>query len=898
MLSFRTIILEMPHIGFYQTKFLIPSVPSQTILRQRLIEKINQGIKRKVVLVSAPAGFGKTTLVSQWIAQADMPVAWITLDPDDNNLGRFYLLMISALQQLVFPNEAPATESEQLRDIEQVEATWINLINRIALQPQNIAIVLDDFHRIDSKPILENLCHFITYLPPRLHLFIISRTTPDISLECLRARRQVVEITLDDLRFNESEIADFYRCTCQVILNKQDIEIIHRRTEGWVTCLHLIVNSIQNRSPQEIHAFIEHLAASHRDVWDYLFEEVFYQQPAYVREFMLQTSILRNLNASLCDEVVQRSDSRMILNILERSHLLIPLDDQRRWYRYPAIMTEFLYTLLEREVGLPETFTLHRRACDWFERIGAMADAVNHAYAALDIDRSLVLLNKMRENVRVEDHFIWQFNFLKLPDEVLEQYPEVCYAGALTSMLSRDLESIQRPLEIAERAWEVDGNQEMLARVFHIKALVARYRDDIEEAILLSQKTLDNAAAEDTLTRANAKFVMGMALFQKGQAASVVPMLKEAEATIREIGDYYTADLVLASLARVFMFMGKLREAETLYLQIAASTDAKLYDQVRSAHIFLGNIYLEKDQLRLAENHLWKGIEKGDKFSTERYTGLGYAILAMVYLIDGQSARAHDLIRMGLSTALGSGRSSVIAYVKAIQARMALKQMDLDLADRWFDEIGGLPDAPPVLYNLYYYQCTTAIRLWIAHAQYRHTLDQLERASELIQSLMLNAKDEGKTKDLVELLVLEALIAALQGDTQRALQTINQAIELAQPEYYVRTFADEGALMANLLTQALQAGWHTEYVQYLLERIWRPRERAIPSTPKPGGKLLSQREIEIIKAIADGLSTREIVQTFILSPHTVRTHIKNIFEKLEVHSRVQAVEAARKRKLI
>lgn len=881
-----------------QTKFLIPRIPPEIVIRQRLLEKLNLGIEQKLVLVSAPAGYGKTTLVAQWLSQIDVRTSWVSLDAEDNNLSRFSHLLALALKQLILPDKKRNRQFEWPQQPELAEAGWVDLINELVPQTQDSVLVLDDFHNIDSRPVLDTLFHLIDRLPPNLHIVMVSRTLPEVALQCLRVRRQVTEIGVEELRFNRSEIATFYDA-CEISLSTNEIELMYQRTEGWVACLQLAALSMRDRSAEEVHAFIEHFAGSHRHVWDYLFEEIYYQQPAYVREFMLQTSILRQLNDSLCDEVTQRDDSRLIIDRLERAHLLTPLYQQQRWYRYSTIISEFLYKLLQQTAGLPSTYALHERACDWYERVGAMADAVNHAFASQNEMRAGRLLNKMQENVKVEEHFTWQSRFLELPDEVLYQYPEVCYRSAVTAVLSRDLETYERPLRIAERVWEAENYRPGLGKVYQLQAMVKRYRDEHEEAIQFGEKALAYLPPEEAHARASALFVLSMAYFFNGEAASVEPMLIEAETTFRVEGDPYTANLVLASLARVYLIMGRLEESEALYRQISESTDAKLYDQVRTAHFYLGRIYLERNQLEMAETEILKGLKEEPCYSSERHTPGGHIFLARVYEAYGDVEKAQEHLARGLSVAQRTKRQINIDFVKAAQARLAIRQNELEPAGQWYEEVKGYLPATSHIEYKHYFAYATLIRLWIAQALHDQNFDKLQRAEDLAERLLEAAQENGRGKDVIDFLILTALAYHLKGTYDRALDSIDQALTLAQPEGFVRVFVDEGPPMAALLTYALQNGLHIDYIKQLLAEFPQPAETVsmIAGLMEPED-VLTPRQTEILAAIASGLSTQQIVEALVISPHTARTHIKNIFERLEVHNRVQAVEVARERNLI
>jgi LuxR family transcriptional regulator, maltose regulon positive regulatory protein len=888
----------MPERGILQTKFLIPPVQVDAVARPRLIEKINQGTQKKLMLVYAPAGYGKSTLLAQWAAQSQLPVLWLNLDPEDNSQFRLQGLVLRAMAKS-YPLDVIEQSLESLKTQPLSSQDSFETFNEILASIQSdFVFVLDDYQLIDDPAIHQVVQFWLEHVPPHVHLLISSRTIPPLHIQSLRAKRQVAEIHPDDLRFNRDEIQAFFNRVCELCLSDDEIVEIEKRTEGWAACLQLAALSIEGLDLEATHQYISAFTGSNRHVWDYLMEEVYARLSEETRTFLEKTSILRQLNASACDAVTQRSDSKEMLTHLERANLVVPVDDQRRWYRFPSLIADFLFRLLQEEVGLAGIQELHRRASEWYERAGILTYAVNHALASLDMPRSMVLLNKIQDNVDLAEMFDWKSKFLELPDEVLSAFPDMCLNCAWSAILGRDLVSYERPLRIAERAWEASGNQRKLGEVFQARALISRYRGDVVQAIQLAEHSLQMLPEDEKGVRARSMFTLAMSHFELGRVDIAEPMLAQARIFMHEAGDDYTEGMMTASLARIWWLRGELRRAETAFKQVVQWTDRKLYDQVLSGNIFLGAIYYEWNRLDLAEKHLLKGLEDESKIRLGRYSPYGFIKLASVYWEGGDRAEAAEALGKALSAATGLKSQADIRRVKAHQARLALRDGNLATAQLCMDDIPGLNQEVLLDYRCYY-EWMTLTRLWISQGKVQRQPQKIQAAIEMLEVLLGEAKTHLRARDTIEILGLQAVAHWHLGDRQRALGEIDAALTQAQSERFVRVFLDENEPMAELLSWALTNDIQPRYASLLLSEYHLRFEEA-PPTPAPQHSpgQLSPRELEILQAIARGMSTQAIAEQLFISSFTVRTHIKKIFEKLGAHSRMQAVELARLRRLI
>jgi len=641
----------VPDRAFLQTKYIIPPVPREAVLRPRLIDKINEGIQKKLVFIYSPPGYGKSTLLAQWAAQTHLPVAWLNLDADDNNQARFLEFLYNALIRL-FPEyeteQYLKSSQNQPLSSEEVIGIFDQLFSFIE---KDFVLVLDDFQAIETPSIFKTLQYSLERQPPRIHLLISSRTIPPLSINNLRVKRQVTEIHLDDLRFNRDEIKAFFNRTCERCLTETEIAEIEKRTEGWAACLQLAALSLAGLSLEQTHQYISAFTGSNRYVWEYLIEEVYSHFPLEIQDFLKKTSILRRLNVSLCNEVMQGQASREILLQLERSNLLIPLDEKRRWYRYPSMIADFLFGLLEDEVGLAGIQQLHQRASRWFEHMGSLADAVNHALAAQDLERTVILLNKINERLNLHEYFTWPKNFLDLPDEVLLTQPAACIDCAWSLVLTNDLKSVERPLQIAERAWRASDDWVGLGRAAGLRAFISRLNGDTSEAIRLGELSLHYLPKENSSFRNVSMLILGSSYMDAGRAGEAEQLLAQAAQKLQATGDLYTAGMATASLARTLIWRGQLSNAEKIYQQVVHFTDPKLHDQMEAGHIFLGTIYYEWNQLDLAEEYLRKEL-RGAQGDVRRYAPLGYITLASLHFEQGEHHKAAAALGQALSAAI------------------------------------------------------------------------------------------------------------------------------------------------------------------------------------------------------------------------------------------------------
>ena len=921
-----------------KTKLYIPPTRRELVPRSRLVERLEAGLDRKLTLISAPAGFGKTTLLSECAAHCRLPVSWLSLDERDNSPTQFWSYVIAALQTLYDGVGTTVLEALQMPQALPSETMLGQLINEIAdLRP--LALILDDLHVITNPQIHEQLIFLVEHAPAQMHLVVSSRADPPWPLARWRARGQVVELRTDDLRFSTAETAAFLNEAMELDLSLEDVAALGARTEGWIAGLQLAALSMQG---QDAVSFVRAFSGSHRYILDYLVEEVLDRQPPDIQAFLLQTSILERLTASLCDAVrfgcdetpsissgsavrfgddeapsissgtavrldsdeapsrARAGDSQAILEQLEQANLfLIPLDDERRWYRYHRLFADLLRSRLEKDDG-ERVSALHRRASAWCEGQGLISEAVGHALAAGEVER--VARMAKQNALATMDH--GQLTTLvglldALPDEVVSSRPWLCVAHAWALMFAGQLDAVELRLESAETTLDRFGDatraegpalstgegRHLAGHIAAIRAYVATLRGDMSNAAELTREALEQLPEEDLAVRGLAAGLLGSALRWSGDLVEATQALARAMAITQVTGDSHTAVEALCSLAAVQLAQGQLRKT------VATCRDALLLADehlkrggqrlpiAASGFNLMSQVLREWNDLAGAIRQARKGIELSEQWGWPEGVALGYRRLARALQAVGNADGAHEAIQKAKQAA--SGLSPWFgAHMAAHEARLWLAQGNLTPASHWAQESGLSADDEPSYQSMDEYSALA--RLLMAQGR-------LDEASRLLTRLVEVTEAAGAMGFVIESLVLRALALQAQGKEDEALAALERALALGEPEGYVRTFIDEGSQMGQLLRRAVVQGLTPDYASKLLAAL----EEEAATDPTPLVEPLSPRETEVLRLLTTHLSHAEMAEELVVSVHTVRSHVKSIYSKLHAHSRMEAVERAR-----
>jgi LuxR family maltose regulon positive regulatory protein len=904
------------------------------VSRSRLIKELNAGLPgqsghfaHKLTLISAPAGFGKTTLLSEWTATAGRPVAWLSLDEGDNDPTRFWVYFVAALRTIPSLSETGVGESAlamlQSPQPPSMETVLPALINDIAAVSQHdhdgpsYVLILDDYHEIEAQPIHEGIAFLLDNQPRQLHLVLSTRADPPLPIARLRGRGQLTELRQTDLRFTHDEAAAFLNTCVGLNLSAKDVAALEARTEGWIAGLQMAAVSMRNQ--EDVARFIRAFTGSDRYILDYLVEEVLHREQESVQTFLLQTSILDRLTGPLCDAILvsgveeqQRggdhgtsvpqtpisASGQEILEYLERNNLfVVSLDNERRWYRYHHLFADLLQHRLQQ--AQPDMVPLaHSRACAWYEHNGLIAEAIDHAIAAGDAEWAARLVEQAAESTMLRSEFATLLRWVEaLPQDLLRTRPRLCVYQALAMVFGG------QPLDIAQsclqQAVEADVDGSIAGDVTAFRALMAAYRGEREQSANLAQRALELLPEESLFFRSFVTGFLGLAHLYSGEIEPATRAFKEAVRVSQKTGNLTISVLARCHLAELAMLQGKVDEAEALYEQaVDIATDDRGQPQPIAgvALIGLGRLEAERYNLEAATRHLTEGIELTEKWG-EAGAISGYTGLARVRQSQGDERGALEAVQTAQRLAEKFDAMDVDDIgVGLCEARLWIAQGNIKAVDRWIEErdldrdlnLEMLKEEIRTAHSLYRFSEYATMAL-VRVAQGRPG-----DALSVLRPLLQAAEDAGWVAYCMEVSATEALALQAQGNTAQALAALERALSTAEPGGFVRTFAEKRPGMAELLYQAAAQGIVPEHAGRLLAALPEPEAPDLfQEMPADMVEPLSKREHEVLQLIAEGLSNREIAHKLFLSMSTVKVHTYNIYGKLGVHSRTQAVAKAR-----
>ena len=897
------------------TKITTPRIRSERLRRMRLTSQIDEGAASDLTLICTPAGFGKTTLLGDWVQATSRPVAWLSLDPEDNDPVRFWRYVVAALDR------AGVTVGEDVHSMfispreESSRALATAVINGLEAVDDRLTLILDDYHVIDSPPIHDGLEFFLNNLPPGINLVIATRSDPPLPLARLRAGGRLTELRGKDLRFKPEEVASLLRDVWGLKLPLEAVEALEARTEGWAVGLQLAALSLQGRPDQD--AFLHAFTGTHRYVLDYLSEEVLERQPEQVRRFLLRTSILERLCAPLCDAVTEEFDAWEMLERVERANLfLIPLDDERRWYRFHHLFADLLRARLRRHDpdSIPD---LHRRAAKWCEERGLVDDAVHHHLGANDLPRVAELVERHVEELllRRSERATLDRWLSALPQDVVAPRPRVMIAQSIAAELECRLDQAESLLEAALRApgEPSDAHDPSVGRAASVltnlpaatavmRADLARLRGEAERAGAFAREALSRVAPEDRLLASLARYHVSVADWMMGRLAEAEQGLMEVVEERRIAGERYLAVRAGYDLGWVQQAAGRLGAAARTYqrgLDIITDPGRRLPPEAGLALIGLAEVMRKRGDLDSALEHAVQGVERCRRLVYALPLATGLATLAWVR----QAAGARDLALATMDEAEQTIASPDIVSLHnpapAERARLLLAQGRLKDAVEWTEE-AGLKEDDEVSYSRERDHLVLA-RVLLARAEPDRALGLLDRLDELAES-------QGRTGSLIEIRAVRSMALQASGYHDEALAVLDDTLSQGRSEGYVRVFADEGPPMAALFRSLIGArrrgrrGRISRAQRDHLSRVTRalaPADNAIqPYAVRGLVDPLTERELEVLSKIAEGRRNQEIADELVVTLETVKKHVSHIFEKLGVTNRTEAVNKAREIGLI
>jgi LuxR family transcriptional regulator, maltose regulon positive regulatory protein len=925
------------------TKLAPPRLRTGLVARSELLARLDAGLERKLTLLSAPAGFGKSTLAASWLTtrteeqglrtesvslalspQSSVLVprsAWVALDEGDNDPVRFWRYLLRACQ--AFEPSLGAASLALLRAAQSppYEALLTSFINELAQLNGRFVLVLEDYHAIVAGQIHEALTFLLDHLPPTLHLVLITRADPPLPLARLRARDELCELHADDLRFSLAETQAFFTQSMDLALTPEVLQQLDTRTEGWVAGLRLFALALQGQpTPQAITQAALGFSGGNRRIAEYLVDDVLRAQPAPLQDFLLRTSILERLCADLCDALLDEgrmtddeSDSSLVirpssfvLEEIERANLfLVPLDAQRRWYRYHALFAEAMRDQALRQFGADGMRALYGRASRWYERQGQLADAIEAALHAHDFAAAAALIARMVDSPQRTNELHTLRRWIELlPEQIRNTYPSLCLAYAAALLFTKDRRIpttaalIQPLLEVAEQHWRVAGDRLHLGALLTFRAMVRWWQGDYAQSFADARQAWELLPEQDVEWRGPCLLHLGAEALLAGQADAARELILEAHACCAAAKNVHASLAAMFILADITRRQGELRQAGQLYQSVSAEAGKLEFgaalDDRAGALLGLGSLAYERNDLATAQQQATEALEISRQLCADELLVPAMLLLARVLHARGDIGPAQQQLDQLLALP-ACHRPWFRREALAMQARLALAQGELAAVQRWASTYAQRSDEVPALQQEQ--EALVVARMLIAQGRAKAALPLLDR-------WLTDARANGRTGSLIEILMLTALAYGTQAGLPRAAPVLTEALGLAEAQGYMRLFVDEGPAMANLLLFVRQhARGPAPYVDALLaafpdrrlqnaDRRSQSEQSPISNLQSPMVESLSPQEQRVLQLLAAGLSNPEIAQELIVSVNTVKTQVQSIYRKLNLTSRSQARRAA------
>lgn len=881
-----------------RTKLVPPHLDAALVSRPDVCSRIDTGLTRKLTLIATPAGFGKTTLVAEWVATRHHPVAWVTLDAGDNDAVRFWRYLLSACRTwnpAVGKAALAALRTAQQPLFETLLTSWINELAQLGSRH---VLVVEDYHTITAPEIHATVTFLIEHLPDTVHLILTTRTEPTLPLARLRARNELTELTAEELRFSRAEIATFFQQTLHVVLPPEALTHLEQRTVGWVTGLRLLALALQHPTePSAIEQFLTTFTGGHRHVIAYLVSEVLATQPEPLQAFLLRTSILTRLTGPLCDAITGRDDSAFVLEHLDQTHMFLTLLNSstgHQWYRYHALFAEAMQHYASQRLGAAVIRELHVQASTWYEEQGLLDDAVEEAIAAEQPVRAAALIERIFERERFNElHTLrrWIERLSAFSPSVMRNYPLLCFAYANVLLYTSDRYApttalaVERWAQLAEASWREEGNRPRLGQIAALRASVAFWQGDAPRVFAQAREALELLDEHDVRYRSVTLLYVGQEQLLAGKIDAAQRFMMEAY-TLFEVDQNIHGTLAATMMLGDLCYQGgDLEQATQNYEQVLVKAigGEEMLDDQSYVLYGLSAIAYERDDLETAEQQAMRAIELAKQRHNEATEVQATLVQSRVLHARGQPAHAwHDL--QSLATRLRN--PARLRNVQCSQVQLALAIGDLEFAQRW--QAALTMEDEPVLHRQYEQEQLVIARLHLVEGRPQAALD-------LLDSWRVDAATQGRTRSEIEILVLQALAHAALAAQTRAEQALTRALTLAQPCGLRRIFLDEGESFARLLQAVAPTLTKRSLAAYAatLLHAFTPSPMFAPNTALPLLEPLSPQEQRVLRLIVARRPNAEIARELVVSANTVKTHIKNIYRKLNVSTREEAQAAAR-----
>jgi len=892
------------------TKLYIPPARENIIERSRLAKKLLTGMDRpgSFALLSGTAGFGKTTLLSEFVALYGQPLAWVSLDEGDNDFSQFWTYLIKACQTIRDGAGEAALELLNTQQPLSDETVPTIFINDITTHSKPVVLVLDDYHEIQASAIHNSVLFLLDHLPDNLYVVISTRVDPPWPLARFRARNCLIEIRAHDLRFSIEEATDFLKRTMGLTLSAQDVIALEERTEGWIAGLQLAALSMQGRD--DITAFVKAFTGSHVYVAEYLVEEVLQRQPEEIQTFLLQTSLLKHMNAGLCKAVTGCQDAQTILQDLHRENIfVIPLDHEGEWFRYHHLFADLLNVRLRQSQSIEEIAALQLRAADWYAQNGFIQEAVSHVLAAKDFESAATLVERAAHPLI----FSGQLNLLRswlkaFPKESFRGHPHLIFyqfwVDVLQNKADLSAKAVQEKEEMLKALPSSPENDRLKGELMAVICRAIVFSGRTSEGIRLARQALEYLPVEAVASRARASSAMATAHDLEGRLIEAEPLYQDSVILAVNAGDYRLAAHTLFVKGLAQIHYGKLHEAsgtfqriidlekrEKTHLTGKTKTD-KVFFPAGQGYIGLGLIHLEWNELETAENYLAQGMQLCRQGGLDG-TFIGKLQMSRLRQAEGDLEAAQDEIHLPENAPRMDDFNIAMR-----QIQIGLARRDVDVAWRWTSSLAGMLSnesvpKPPLIF-LEIMEAILA-RVYIAR-------DELEKAVGLLDKLQATAEPDKRLGRLMDVYLLRALAYQKQNKGRsipEAVESMKQALELGEPQGFTLLFLEEGPEIIPLLNAVAESGSTPDrikkFARNLLD-VFKEIGKSAKSQPTIGTDVLVEpltpREMEVLELLALGDSNQTIADKLVITVRTVKKHTGNIYGKLNINSRIQAVTRA------
>ena len=868
-----------------RTKLFIPEPRQNYLLRPKLLELLDGAISRKLTLVAAPPGYGKTTLLSVWIEERNFPAAWLSLDPEDNENTIFIRYLISAMQQI--NPEIGQVSLALLKSTQPFTSALLlsPLLNDLSTIEDDCVLVLDDYHNIENQSVHESMAYLLDHLPPKLHIILASRSDPPLPLSRLRARDQLLEIRQVDLRLSISEAEQFLNGSLGLKLSELQISQLETRTEGWFAGLQFAGLSLNKQ--ENLDAFLESFSGSHRYVIDYLADEVCSTLTEDMQDFLKEIAILNRFTASLCDALTGRQDSELLLNQLEENNLfLIALDEHRKWYRFHPLFLDYLRTLH----GDQPQDRLHSLATNWFMNHLLYTEAVKHAAASRDMELLKTAVTRAARGAFEQGEINSLSSWLNyLPEQELMNNSQLAtYKGMLT-FFSLNPETAVPYLNAARENLPPNPLSSHLGQLMCLQAHIALYQGDLNQSVKLSREALEYLEDDDLFFRNLTLNVLGQILEMKSDVAGAVEIYQQAFRASQNADDQLGSLVIFTNLIFALNELGKHAQALRLCQEFAA--DPKWVSKAGLAisdgvNLPWSLLSYETNELDVAESQVQLALQRLELVDIPQGKLWAQYILGSIYLANEEFDKLALVTAQARQLASISGSNAVhFGWFEMLDAQASLIQGDITPVERWISSNNFSPKDSP--HHWFEQQYFTYARMLI-------TQGKNDDARLLLSTMKANAMAGKRQRKLISIYLLQALVESASGQQEKTIENLERALALAAPQDYVRAFINEGKALLDILPTVKHLA--PEFIDKILS------DQNLTGMSKPKliepYETLSDRELEVLRLVARGYSNRQIAEALVITLGTVKKHLNNIFGKLQVKNRTEAVAQARMLQLL